>query len=206
MVVILYNNKGFFMARTKEFDEDLILQKAVQLFWHKGYNATSAKDLVDGLGISRSSMYDTFGDKRNLFILSLQKYSSEMMQALNEMNANTTDPEYLIQCIFESALANSLNNKLAKGCFTINTAVELAPHDKEIAGIVNGCLQDTEDLLFKTIKKGQSTGVFISKQSPRKLARFLMNSITGIRVASKSSADKKILEDIITVALSVLKL
>jgi TetR/AcrR family transcriptional regulator, transcriptional repressor for nem operon len=194
------------MARTREFDEEVILQKAVELFWHKGYNATTAQDLVEGLGISRSSLYDTFGDKRNLFIRSLQKYSKEMMQSLNQMNAKTDDANYLIQLIFESALSNSLNNKLAKGCFTINTAIELAPHDSEIAGIVNQCLLDTEDLLFKTIENGQKTGIFNSKENPRKLARFLMNTITGIRVASKSNADKEVLDDIIGVAMSVLEL
>ncbi len=62
------------MARTKDFDENEALSKAIQLFWHKGYNATSMQDLVDGLGISRSSLYDTYTDKHTLFVKALESY------------------------------------------------------------------------------------------------------------------------------------
>lgn len=194
------------MPRTKEFDEAAVLDKAVKLFWCKGYNATSAQDLVDNLGISRSSLYDTFGDKRNIFIQALQYYRTTMASKMIQFIDTSDDVEKSIKDIFSMAITHALEDKLSRGCFMVNSTIELAPHDKEIAQIVNQNMQDIEDALCRAVKKGQKKGVFSTKQKPRALARFLFNTITGIRVASKSGADKKVYEDIVKVALSVLSL
>ncbi len=193
------------MARTKEFDEEAVLNKAMNLFWHKGYNGTSAQDLVEGLGISRSSLYDTFGDKRNLFIKALNQYKKQMSGGLIEMIDQSTDMEQTIKKIFQLATTESLQDKLSKGCFMVNSSVELAPHDKEIAGMIGSNTVEVEDALYRAIKKGQANGQFNTQFSARTLARFLFNNISGIRVAAKSGADKKVYDDIVKVILSVLK-
>jgi len=195
----------FIMARTKEFDENTILTKAMNLFWCKGYNATSAQDLVDGLGISRSSLYDTFGDKHNLFVLSLKEYRKQMAGGLIEMIENSTNAEKTIKQIFQVATTETLEDKLQKGCFMVNSTIELAASDREIAKIVNENMQDIENALCSIIKKGQDEGQFNSNYSALSLSRFLFNTISGIRVASKSGADKKVYDDIVKVTLSVLK-
>lgn len=193
------------MARTKEFDESTILTKAMNLFWCKGYNATSAQDLVDGLGISRSSLYDTFGDKHNLFLLSLKKYRKEMGGALIEMIENSTNAEKTVKQIIQFVTTETIEDKLQKGCFMVNSTIELAASDKEVAEIVNENMQDIEDAFYRIIKKGQETGQFNSNNSALSLARFLFNTISGIRVASRSKADKKVYDDIVKVVMSVLK-
>lgn len=192
------------MARTKEFDEIAVLNKAVNLFWCKGFNGTSAQDLVDTLGISRSSLYDTFGDKRNIFIKALQLYRQNMAGKMIAFIDNSENVEKSIKDIFKMATTEAIEDKLFKGCFMVNTTIELAPHDKEIAEIVNQNMQDIEDALCRAIKKGQDEGVFSTRQTARSLARFLFNNITGIRVAAKSSSDKKVYDDIVKVALSAL--
>src|SRR3569833_1374812 len=82
------------MARTKDFDEDEVLSRAMDLFWLKGYNGTSMQDLVDGLGISRSSLYDTYGDKHSLFLKSLENYKRlgyEQMDKIIHQAASAKD-------------------------------------------------------------------------------------------------------------------
>ncbi len=198
-------SQSCFMTRSKLFNENDVLDKAVQLFWCKGYHGTSAQDLVDALGISRSSLYDTFGDKRQLYIKALQQYRSVAAKGLINMIEESTQIDKTVEQIFRMAVKESLADKLTKGCFVVNTTVELAPHDKEIASIINENMNDIEDALCLGIKKGQEQGVFTKHQNARAFARFLFNNISGLRVAAKSGADKKVFDDIVRVTLSVLK-
>lgn len=193
------------MARTKVFDEEVVLDKAVNLFWTNGYNATSAQDLVDGLGISRSSLYDTYGDKYQLFKNSLLQYRKKFAGGMIQMIDNSDDYEKTLKDIFHYVVTESLKEKCSKGCFMVNSSIELAPHNSEIAEIVNDNMKNIEDALFRLIKKGQDIGQFSKGHSARSLARFIFNTISGIRVASKSGADKKVFDDIVQVTLSVLK-
>jgi TetR/AcrR family transcriptional regulator, transcriptional repressor for nem operon len=193
------------MARTKVFDEEIVLNKAVTLFWEKGYNGTSAQDLVDELEISRSSLYDTYGDKYQLFKNSLLQYRKKFAGSMIEMIDKSVDFEKTIKDVFQYVVTESLQEKFSKGCFMVNSAVELAPHNSEIAQIVNANMQDVEDALFRIIKKGQDAGQFSKNNTARSLARFVFNAISGLRVASKSGADKKVFDDIVKVTLSALK-
>lgn len=204
--MIIHGKVNFlFMARVKEFDEKTVLEKAVDLFHCKGYNATSAQDLVDALGISRSSLYDTYGDKRSLYLKALQYYRSTASDRMIDMVKNSTDIEETIKQIFKAAVKESVEDKLSKGCFLVNTTIELAPHDKDVAEIVNQNRTDVENALCLAIKKGQDNGVFTKAQSAISLARFIFNNISGLRVAAKSNAEKKVFDDIVKVTLSVLK-
>lgn len=193
------------MARTKVFDEEVVLNKAVNLFWEKGYNGTSAQDLVDELGISRSSLYDTYGDKFQLFKNALLQYRKQFAGAMIEMIDKSDDFGKTLNDIFQYVVTESLQEKFSKGCFMVNSSVELAPHNLEIAEVVNANMQDVEDALFRLIKKGQEAGQFSNDHTPRSLARFIFNTISGLRVASKSGADKKVFDDIVKVTLSALK-
>jgi len=192
------------MARTKEFDTDEVLGKAIALFWDKGYNGCSMQDVVEGLGLSRSSIYETFGDKRQLFLEALKKYQREGLEALKEEINNASDIRQALAKVFESILPENLDEPLQKGCFVVNSVIELASHDPEIAAIVKANRQDVEDLLCKAIKKGQHAGQIPAILNPRSIARFFYTNLSGIRITAKSGADRKTLEDIIKVSLSVL--
>lgn len=193
------------MARTKLFSEEDILDKAMKLFWEKGYNATSAQDLVDGLGISRSSLYDTYGDKHTLFVTALKRYRKERIDPVLEGIETATDLEQYIRTIFEAIIEEALNDSCSKGCFMVNTAVEMAPVDSEIATIANTILRDTETAITKAISKGQQEGIFTTQHSASSLTNFLINVINGLRVTVKFDADKKMFDDIVGISLGVLK-
>jgi TetR/AcrR family transcriptional repressor of nem operon len=192
------------MARTKEFDADEVLNKAIALFWDKGYNGCSMQDIVDGLGLSRSSIYETFQDKRQLFLEALKKYQREGMEELAKNLDSAADIRQALVNIFESSLPEDLNEPLKKGCFMVNTATELTAHDSEIAAIVEANRVGVEDILCKAIKKGQRNGQISSTLDARAMARFFFATLSGIRVTASSGADRRTLKDIIKVTLSVL--
>ncbi len=193
------------MARKKDFDEDELLGKAAELFWRKGYNGTSAQDLVDCLNINRSSLYNTYTDKRTLFKKSLSLYQTQQTGAMLSMLAKATDPEATIKQIFDGLIKESVEDQLLKGCFMVNTAVELAGQDKEIGDMVNNNNLSVEDALTQVIAKGQEQGQFGTQKSARTLARFVFANITGIKVAARTGADEQTLRDIAEVATSSLK-
>ncbi|WP_020534059.1 TetR/AcrR family transcriptional regulator [Flexithrix dorotheae] len=193
------------MARTKIFDEKLILDKAMNLFWQKGYNATTAQDLVDYLGISRSSLYDTYGDKHSLYVKALKQYRKERVDPVLNGVDTAEDMEVYIRNIFESIKIEALSEERSKGCFMVNSAVELAPVDHEVATIANSIMKDTEKAITKAIKIGQEQGMFTSAHSARSLARFVFNSLNGFRVTMKFDASKKMFDDIVNVCLFALK-
>ncbi|MBK1439606.1 TetR/AcrR family transcriptional regulator [Parapedobacter sp. ISTM3] len=193
------------MARTKVFDQDVILEKAMHVFWQKGYNATSAQDLVDNLGISRSSLYDTFGDKHSLFIKALQRYRKERIDPVIKGLDTAEDIEAYVKYIFETVKVEAVGTSRSKGCFMVNSAVELAPVDSEVGAIANSIMHDTEEALCKAIKKGQDRGVFTTKYPARSMARFVFNSLNGFRVTMKFDGSKKMFDDIVNVCLSFLK-
>jgi TetR/AcrR family transcriptional regulator, transcriptional repressor for nem operon len=192
------------MARTKDFDEIDVLAKAIKLFWHKGYNGTSMQDLVDTLGISRSSLYDTFGDKHQLYLKALQSYKLTEAAKRDQILTGDGPAKVAIRQLMELTILEMIRDKQHKGCFLINSAVENGSHDKDTNAIICQNEQQLENAFYEVIIKGQSTGEISGKQEARALARFLFNTIVGIRVTGKSTTDKTVFEDIINLTMSVL--
>ena len=193
------------MARTKEFNEDQVLEKAIEIFWHKGYNGTSAQDLVTHLGLSRSSLYDTFGDKQKLFVAALKKYQKQSQDQIVHLFNISENMKQTIQDIFKQAVVESLEDRITKGCFMVNSSVELAMHEPEIAKIVQNNTKTMEDIFTNAIQKGQDLGQILKKTEARILARFLFNNYSGIRVLARTGEnDKQVYDDIIKAVLSML--
>jgi len=193
------------MARKKEFDEAAILDKAVDLFWRNGYHATSAQQLVEALGISRSSLYDTYTDKRTLFLKALKQYQDRYETALIQYANQATDAEQGVRGIFSGLLQECAVDELNKGCFMVNTSIELSALDPEIGQLVAENKRNVEDALTRLVKKGQDAGQLNTRKTARAFGRFLFGTITALRVAARSRTDKKVLQDIVDVTLSALK-
>lgn len=192
------------MARTKEFSEDQALDKAIEIFWHKGYNGTSAQDLVTHLGLSRSSLYDTFGDKQKLFTKALQKYHEDNYVKVKEILETATNIRETLTVIFKLAVVESLEDRITKGCFMVNSAVELAMHDEEIAKIVSDNREIMGEVFYNAIKKGQDLGQISTKQDARLLSRFIFNTYSGIRVLARAGEkDKQVYDDILKAMFSL---
>jgi TetR/AcrR family transcriptional repressor of nem operon len=192
------------MARTKDFDENEVLTKAIQLFWYKGYNGTSMQDLVDGLGISRSSLYDTYKDKHTLFLRALESYQNTGARKIQEIINNSGSAKETVKKLLEFAINELLGDKQHRGCFMVNAEVEVAPHDQEVNNLVCKNDQQMEAAFYQVIQKGKDSGEIKNNQDVRALARFIFNAVKGMRVTAKSAADKTVFDDIIALTVSAL--
>ncbi len=193
-----------FMARSKDFDENEVLKKAVCLFWDKGYNGTSMQDLVDGLGISRSSLYDTFGDKHQLYIRALETYQQSYGSLLYDLANQATSTKDAIRKLLELVVKDLLNDEQRKGCFMVNAGIELGSHDQQVNQLICDTENQLEQAFLKLIQQGQQKGEIKADKDPKALARFLNNTVKGMQVSVKSTTDRSFFEDIISTALIVL--
>lgn len=192
------------MARTREFDEKKIMEIATDLFWQKGYNAVSTQDLIDAFGISKSSMYGAYKDKRNLFILALNHYRATASQNMIDILENKSSFVETITFLLNQIIKESITNEGNKGCFIVNTAIELAPHDKEILEIIQENRKNIIESLSKAIQKGIDNKELTINNNPKALANYYCNLINGLRVDAKVTKDKLNYQDTIKLALSVL--
>jgi len=190
------------MARSKEFDVNQVLRKAMELFWQQGYEKTSMQELVDYMGIHRRSIYDTFGDKRTLFLSALSHYEELITNETKKRVDSNLLVKQGIREVFNMIIYPDLN--LPRGCLAVNAAVELSLIDEEIATKIVGMFTKTEALFYELLKHGQETGEISKSHDPEVLSLFLHNSLVGLRVLVKIEADKKKLESIVDMTLSVL--
>jgi len=192
------------MARVKLFNEDEVLDKAVCLFWHKGYNGTSMQDLVDGLGISRSSLYDTYTDKHTLYLKALERYQNGGNDKVSGIVDQQIPAKEKIGQLLRLIIGDVSDQDVQKGCFMVNAELEVAPHDSIVSDMVCKSDQHMEDAFIKTILAGQQSGEITTTQDAKALTRFFVNTGKGMRVSANSTTDKTFFDDIIQTAISVL--
>lgn len=200
-----FNASTFFhMPRVKLFDEKEVLAKAMNLFWKQGYSATSVQDLVSHLGINRASLYDTFGDKEQLFKKSFELYRKTNLEGLRQFFQNHPNVKEGFSKLFENAIQEAVLDKDRKGCFVVNTTTELIPNDHDLLSVLEGNRQDFEMLFYEYLKQGKDSGQLKTNQDLKSLAALFYTLYNGIRVVSKVNPEKKKLSDTINVALSLL--
>ena len=185
------------MPRTEVFDRNQVLEQAKNIFWLKGYNATSMQDLVDTTGLNRSSIYNSFGNKMNLFQLTLKKYQKEgsgFFEVLINSNLNGLQS---ISSVFENTLDMMINDSDRKGCMFINCHTEMSNQDIQL----NNITAKNQELLishFNTmVKKGQEDGSIKTTQKSIELASYLASSFQGFRIMGMNTTNKKMLAGII---------
>ncbi|MCC3304095.1 TetR/AcrR family transcriptional regulator [Sneathiella sp. HT1-7] len=191
------------MARTKCFNRDEALEKAMQAFWAKGYEATSVQDLVDCMGINRGSLYDTFGDKHQLFLEALDQYGTGALLRTDVLRQDGDAREILSRFMYVFMQKQVMDPK-RRGCFMTNAAVELCSRDDECAERVRVFFEDMEDALKELISRGQRDGTFKTKRDAASLAAFFVGVMQGMRVVGKVNPNEKVLGPMVDVALTVL--
>ncbi|MBO3699252.1 TetR/AcrR family transcriptional regulator [Roseivirga sp. E12] len=192
------------MARTKSFVESEVLDKALNLFWTQGYNATSIQDLVDHLGINRASIYDTWGDKHGLYLETLRQYRRNNSSKLLEKLRSEQSAKKIIKDFLDDIVADSSTDAMKKGCYLSNSATELANCDQVINDIFTDNRIKMEGVLNELIKEGQESGEFSTRHSSEAYARFIFNTAGGMRVLAKGDISEAELADVVSIALSAL--
>lgn len=193
------------MARTKEFDPDAALQSAVELFWQRGYEATSMADLVDRLGIGRASIYATFGNKRELYLKALDRYDETYSAILfRELSAPGPALPAVRAVVRRFAAEAGAEETRLTGCFVTNTAAEVGPHDAAAARRVEHAWEQLETLLHSSLVRARAQGELAPERDPRALARLFLTLMQGMRVMGKVSDDPARLREAAEAALTLL--
>lgn len=190
------------MARPKEFNPEEVLDKAIHLFRQQGYTAASIQDLTEATGLSRSSLYDTFGDKHALYLAALNQYIAQRRQmAQNVLDQPVSKKEGLRAYL--TALVKMLMEE-EPGCLMVEAATELAGRDKEVSQIIARNTEEIKKSFLSAVLGAQRQGEISQDKDPEALAAFLVNATFGLRVIVKANRERKLLDDVVGVTLSIL--
>ena len=193
------------MPRVKLFKEDIVLQKAMELFWMKGYHATSIQDLVSHLGINRASLYDTLGDKKKLFSKSLELYCGTNKQATLKFLKHEKSVKEGLKKLLEMAIYDSINDIDRKGCLVVNTTTELIPGDDEIKKALAKNKSTFEKIFYEFLLLGQQSGEISKDIDLKVISSLIYTLLSGIKVVAKIDRNHKKLLSSVNTVLSLLE-
>jgi TetR/AcrR family transcriptional regulator, transcriptional repressor for nem operon len=192
------------MARNKAFEQEIVLEKAMNTFWKKGFHDTSMQDLVDAMGINRASLYDTFGDKHQLYLKSLESYREINSCAISKAIENEPSNKEKIRKILRLLADESLTDTENKGCFFTNATLEMLPQDNAVNAIVCNNLNAMNQMLESIIIQAQAEGEISNELSAKSLADFVQCNIGGIRVIGKTRPTAQQMYDVIENVMRIL--
>ena len=190
------------MARPKEFDPEHALAKAMNLFWRLGYENTSMEALMKEMGIARQSLYDTFGDKRALYLKAMAHYrdqtNGQMKKMLNEISSVRDGFARLLY-----GLAAETREQHERGCLLLSANLQRDPKDAVVRDFLRDNQARVEAIFVQALLRAQKHGELPPKDDPAALARFFVVTIQGMRAMARLKSDRKALEQVARVALAV---
>ncbi len=188
------------MPRPKQYKYEAVLEKAMDLFWTKGYNGTSVQELVDHLKLSKASMYEAFEDKHGLFMATLHNYRKRLQNNL-KMLEEIPSPLQAIRISFQSVIEDVTDKRHRRGGYLTNTAIEMAPHDAEVEQWVIDSMSDYEELYKKLLRSAIEKGELKNVENIDAKAYYLTNVLQGLMVYAKVKRDKAKLNAIMELSL-----
>jgi TetR/AcrR family transcriptional repressor of nem operon len=190
-------------GRPKQFRREDALQRAMELFWQLGYEAASLPDLLEGMGISRQSLYDTFGSKRELYVSAIEHYrATQLSQALALLEREGSALENVRDVV--GFFANLAADARCRGCFVANALVEMGPRDPEIAKTLHETLEILRAAVERALLDARARGELARTKSPERLSRALTNAMLGLAVTGRLEIDRGEVEEIYAGTLSML--
>jgi TetR/AcrR family transcriptional repressor of nem operon len=191
------------MPRTKAFDPDEALDRAMRVFWEGGYEATSVEALVQATGVNRASLYGAFGDKHALFLKALERYTGAGLFAAVEKMDRTAPVRDLLAALFDRLIARA-HDRRGVGCLLTNTICEFGSRDPDVLEAARQALARMENALDLLVRRGQGEGAFDAAADPREIARFLVNAMLGLQVIARVNPDDRTLRQIAERTLAAL--
>ncbi|WP_371493727.1 TetR/AcrR family transcriptional regulator [Kitasatospora sp. NBC_00374] len=176
------------MGRPRTFDEEAILDRAMLLFWRKGYEATTMNDLVEDLGLGRGSIYAAFGDKHRLFLLALGRYLGRQDDLLASSFDDRGPALAQLRQLFERLLQTD-SFCSGSGCFSVNSIAELLPNDREVAELAQRSLRRAEQTFAAQLDRARSSGELSPTVSPAEAAHLLVTLVQGLQIMRKVDPD-----------------
>ncbi|QLG45094.1 TetR/AcrR family transcriptional regulator [Costertonia aggregata] len=193
------------MPRFEEFDKQTVLKKAMNVFWEKGYNGTSMQDLVEATGLNRSSIYNSFGSKLELYQGTLSYYQKESGGMFQRALLKAQNPLDAIRYVFEGFLPEILGDEKAKGCFSMNCKAEMGNQNKDIRKWLLNTQEHTLTVFQDLISDGQEQGVINKKQDAKSYAYFVFNAFQGFRMTGILIKNESVLQNIINNTIQVIQ-
>ncbi|WP_338552170.1 TetR/AcrR family transcriptional regulator [Paenibacillus sp. KS-LC4] len=191
------------MARLREFNEEKALDAALQLFWEKGFEATSLSDLTAAMGIQRPSIYTAFGDKKSLFEAALRKYTRDHAVHVRTSLQKKASVKEAFRAFFEQQLDMAYREGPSKGCFCLNTMVELSPHDERFEILTREHQMYLSVIFEETIERGIRSSELRSDINAKSLAQTLVVALIGVTVLLKARPDRSFVENSMKTVLSL---
>ena len=198
--------EAYAMPRPRKFDEATALDAAIECFWRRGYEATSLRDLTESMGLSAPSLYNAFGNKEELYARALDRYldrtTRDRLRRLEEMY----EPLEAIRQFFSEIIEHSVKDRSRKGCFLVNSAIEVAPHDSACRAVVTEQFDEIEAFFRRCIVSAQTEGTTSSDVDAGDFARLFVGVLLGIRVLARAKPDRAALEGVVRPAFGLLKM
>jgi len=191
------------MSRQKEFDEAEVLDQALELFRARGFKHTSFSHLTEGLGVSRQSLYDTYGDKQTLYQTALRRYLDRGLEFMRRKLDDPAPVRQVFAALFEGMIQGNCSHG-SHGCLMVNSMVELSPHDADTRALAQTHAREIEGMFASRLSAAQRKGELAKAKDPVALARFFYHTILGLAVASRALGDKDSLLQTARLALQVL--
>ncbi len=193
------------MPRVKLFDEKQVLEKAMELFWKKGYNATSIQDLVNHLGINRASLYDTYGGKRPLFDRAFAHYRQTNTVRITNFLEQEKDIREGLRKFFSMVGQQTVSDCDKKGCFVVNTTTELIPGDQDISDVLQKNKSAFVEMFHNFLLKGEREGQIAKGKELKTIADLLFTYYNGLQVVSKIDPDPEKISNAVDQLLALLE-
>jgi len=173
------------MGRPREFDTTEALEAAMGVFWLKGYESTSMTDLMAAMDLHKGSIYKAYGDKHQLFLAALGHYVRHLGSQMRTVMSTARSPKDAVEKWLALWLSESTGGEVAKGCFMMNSVVELAPHDPEVSKMIKSFIELGKTRLVSVIKEGQAIGEFRTDMSAEDIASYIVFVKAGLLTAGK---------------------
>jgi TetR/AcrR family transcriptional repressor of nem operon len=190
------------MARPKEFDPERALAKAMNLFWRSGYENTSMEALMKEMGIARQSLYDTFGDKRALYLKAMAHYRDQTNNQMQKMlNESPSVRDGFARLLY--GLAAETREQHERGCLLLSANLQRDPKDAVVRDFLRDNQARVETIFLQALARAQKQEELLPQDDPAALARFFVVTIQGMRAMARLKSDRKALEQVARVALAV---
>jgi TetR/AcrR family transcriptional repressor of nem operon len=189
------------MSRPREFDVDRVLHQSMEVFWNKGFKATSYEDLTRTTGVKKQSFYCAFNDKRTLFLKALVHYREQSIAILEKLEAQKISPLDKLESLRDSLLDEEAT---FRGCLMVNSALEFGTDDDQVTREKELMFADTIQILEKIVVSGQEQQLISTRYSSQELASYLYNAILGARIQEKSGASREQIEAVLRVSFSMI--
>lgn len=190
------------MAGVKQFDEQAVRDTLMEVFWTRGYEATSIDDLVEATGLKRGSLYNAFGGKEQMFLAAVQRYRDKGEKPLMELLADP-DPRRAISRMFEWQSTQLCTVGSPMGCLLVNAAAEMGLRQDAVGRALKDSLEVVESAIHATLLRAQAQGLIAPGRDIRALARFFLATSRSMGLMHRATGDNSFVRDIARCALEI---